>query len=273
MNGESTLTQKCYRGQTLVDELVVDIHMHLGPWQAFPIANGGSAEAMLRQMDLLGIDYGLVSSHLAIGPDWREGNRQAYQIHHRFAPRLLAYFTPNPRYSWDEMQPEIDRWAAEGILMGFKLHPDLHGYSCTDKKCFPIYEYANERGLPILSHTWQGEQVDNQHPLRGLAQRYPDAIFIHAHAANSWSACELLTEVAMGQDNVYLDITGSMMYYGLLEEMANRIGAAHILFGTDMPFMDARAQIGRVLTSQLSDDEKRLILGLNAAQIYKLPAH
>ena len=108
--------------------------------------------------------------------------------------------------------------------------------------------------------------------MRGLAQRYPEATFIHAHSANSWSAFESLTEAARGQDNVYLDLAGSAMYYGLLEEMANRIGAAHILFGTDMPFVDGRAQVGRILTSQLSDDEKRLILGLNAAQLYNLPA-
>ena len=157
MNDESTLAQRCYQGQALVDELVVDIYMHLGPWQAFPVADGGSGEALVQQMDLLGTDHGLVSPHIAIGPDWREGNRQAYQMHHQFAPRLLAYFTPNPSYCWDEMRPEIDRWAAEGILVGFKLHPTQHGYACTDEKCFPIYEYANEQGLPILSHTWQGE--------------------------------------------------------------------------------------------------------------------
>ncbi len=81
-----------------------------------------------------------------------------------------------------------------GILAAFKLHPEVHGYATTDDLCLPIYEYANEQELPILSHIWQGEQVDGQHPMRGLAQRYPDATFIHAHSATSWSACESLTK-------------------------------------------------------------------------------
>ena len=59
----------------------------------------------------------------------------------------------------------------------------------------------------------------------------------------------------------------------LLEEMVIRAGAQHVLFGTDMPLLGGRAQVGRILTARLTDDEKRLILGLNAARIFDLPVH
>ncbi len=38
-----------------------------------------------------------------------------------------------------------------------------------------------------------------------------------------------------------------------------------------MPFLDSRAQVGRILTARLTDDEKRLILGLNAVRLFDLP--
>ncbi len=270
MNQDSVLAEKCWRGEALTDELVIDMHAHLGPWLAFPVVDDGSVESLVRQMDLVGIDCTLVSPHVAIGPDWQEGNRQAYQAHKQFPDRVRPYFTPNPKYPWAQMEVEIDRWRGEGVLAGFKLHPAVHGYATTDDLCVPIYEYANEHSIPILSHEWNGEKVDDQHPMRGLAQRYPNVAFIHAHSANGWDVMETLTEAAAGQENIYLDITGSVMYYGLLEEMVNRIGAEHVLFGTDMPFLDGRAQVGRILTSRLTDDQKRLILGRNAARVFGL---
>ncbi len=270
MNQDQILAEKCYQGEALGDELVVDVHTHIGPWPAFPVADSGSAQSLLRQMDLLGIDYALVSPHVAVGPDWQEGNHQDYEAHQQYPQRLLVYFTPNPRYRWEEIAVEIERWRNAGVRVEFKLHPGLHGYACTDAKCYPIYEYANEHNLPILSHVWNSEKIDGEHPMRALAQRYPNVAFIHAHADSDWETMATLTEAATGHENTYLDICGSVMYYGLLAELVRRIGAEHVLFGTDTPFVDGRAQVGRILTSRLSDEQERLIMGLNA-EVFDLP--
>ena len=278
MNCDSILAEKCYRGEALADELVVDVHAHLGPWLTFPVVDEGSAESLLQQMELGGIEWSVLSPQLASGPDWREGNHQAYEARRRHPTRLLSYFTPNPNYPWEAMVAEIERWRGEEVLTGFKLHPSLHGYACTDARCYPIYEYANEHKLPILSHEWKGEKVEGQHPLRGLAQRYANVTFINAHSASNWEDPQgwaqrqsILTAAAAGQDNIYLDLCGSALYYGILEAMVSSVGAEHVLFGTDMPFLDGRAQVGRILTARLSDDEKRLIMGQNAARVFSLP--
>ena len=49
------------------------------------------------------------------------------------------------------------------------------------------------------------------------------------------------------------------------------VGADRILFGTDLPFLDPRPQLGRVAFAKISDDEKRLVLGLNAARVLGIP--
>ena len=43
-----------------------------------------------------------------------------------------------------------------------------------------------------------------------------------------------------------------------------------MLFGSDMPLMDPRPQIGKILTARLSDEAKHLLLGGNAARLLKL---
>ena len=47
-------------------------------------------------------------------------------------------------------------------------------------------------------------------------------------------------------------------------------GADRVLYGSDMPLMDARMQVGRIVTADISDHAKRQVLGLNAIRILGL---
>ena len=77
------------------------------------------------------------------------------------------------------------------------------------------------------------------------------------------------TEAAKKRENVFLETCCSTVIYGVMEMLVNKIGADRILFGSDMPFVNANAQIGKILHAKISDDDKRKILGLNMAKILK----
>ena len=47
-------------------------------------------------------------------------------------------------------------------------------------------------------------------------------------------------------------------------------GADRVLFGTDMPLLDARHQIAKVTTANISHEAKRRVLGLNAIELLGL---
>ena len=47
-------------------------------------------------------------------------------------------------------------------------------------------------------------------------------------------------------------------------------GAARVLFGSDIPLMDPRPQLGKILTADISHDDKRQILGDNARRLLHL---
>ena len=56
--------------------------------------------------------------------------------------------------------------------------------------------------------------------------------------------------------------------YGMLDRF--KANPQSVLFGTDIPFLDCRPQIGYVAASHITDEEKRLIYGQNAQRLFGL---
>jgi predicted TIM-barrel fold metal-dependent hydrolase len=264
----SSITDKCLAGE-ICGELIVDAHAHLGPWHNFWVRQGGWAEAMVEVMDWCGITTSIVASHAAIGPDEQIGNDQAYDAQRRFPGRIVAYVTINPNRPRAAVEQEIERWELHGIT-AFKIHPSVHKYPASGEGYRPVYEYAQEHGLPVLSHCWDGDPHGAPSVVAGLADEYPEASFIIGHAASSWGAIETNCTEAKRRENVYLDLTGSGLWFGALEYLVGHADPTRILFGSDNPFIDPRPPLGRVLMARISDEHKRLVLGLNAQRLFKL---
>ncbi len=268
---QATLVEKLKSGIRLDDELVIDDHGHLGPWYNFHIVGGGTAATMIANMDLMGVDMVVFAPHISIGPDMKEGNRQAAEAAQQYPDRLVPYITINPRYPLAEIEAEIACYHDElGGIKGFKFHSSCHAVDCSHVGYGPAYEYANEHGLPILSHVWDGPEKDGKSFLTRQAAAYPKIAFLHAHSGNGWEAIKRLIPETKANPNVYLDLAGSGRPYGGLEYMVREAGADRILFGSDLPFIDIRCQLPRILAARISDDDKRLIMGLNAKRLFNL---
>ncbi|MFH1566401.1 MAG: amidohydrolase family protein [Gemmatimonadota bacterium] len=69
---------------------------------------------------------------------------------------------------------------------------------------------------------------------------------------------------------MYLETCSTYRTPGVLEELVAGAGADRVLFGSDMPLMDPRVQIGKIVTADLADEDKRLVLGLNARRLLGL---
>ena len=255
-------------GQALTGELIIDCHGHLGPWFNFHIPRQDAA-SMVASMDRLGVRAIVASAHAGIGPDSLLGNELMSAATRDFPGRIYGYVTVNPNYSAEEMRRELERWGAEPGFLGVKLHPDMHRVDVDDDRYAPAWEYANARGLPVLTHTGEGPPCGPPQAVK-LAERYPQTPILLGHSGLSPAGVEASIEAARQKETIFLDITGSMIHYGLLERMVREAGRERVLFGTDLPFLDPRPQFGRVLFAHLSDEEKRDVLGRNAARVFKL---
>jgi len=120
----------------------------------------------------------------------------------------------------------------------------------------------------VLSHGWAGDAHCDPQQFVSVAQRYPEVKLIMGHSAGTVEGNAEAAEAAAQADNLYLDLTGSIKGYGMLEWLVARVGAERILFGTDSTFIDPSGTLGFVLAARISDDEKRQILGGNARRVF-----
>jgi len=244
-----------------IKELVIDCHAHIGNWHNFYIP-WPDVESMIEVMDRLGFDMVCMTAHAAIGPDFKRGNDEVIDVLKKYPDRFRGYVTVNPPYE-DELIKELERCFSRDGFFGIKLHPESHDYSVDEGFCVPVFEYAQDKELPILSHTWNSAQI-----LKKLARNYPDIKFLMAHASQHCAVGgEDYLETAREENNVFLDIASSTVSYGMIERLVDKAGEDKILFGTDFPFIEASVQLGSVLGAEITDLQKEKILGKNMKRI------
>jgi len=158
----------------------------------------------------------------------------------------------------------LERCFSHPGMRGIKLHPYCHERPLSYKYYRPVYEYAAARGLCVMSHTYTAEDIGATDK---LAAEFPEAIFIMAHTGGEGLNVERALEVISRHENVYGDIAVSQSWEGVIEWYVREVGSKKILFGTDNACMSPVATLALVAMSEISDSEKRDILGLNMQRI------
>ncbi len=258
MIGNSELAHDFWESGKSASCPIYDMHGHMGTWAAifFP---RGDAEAMIGTMDECGVKMLIFSHHHALQAP-NVGNRPSIEAVRRYPDRLRAYCVINPNYP---EQAEADIAAYDpNVFVGFKFLADYHKVAITDDRYRPALDYANQRRLLVLMHTWGGSPYDGAAHVRALAERYPEVSFLLGHSCHGdWDAA-----VALARDfpNVYLELTAIFDDRGALEKFAAEAGSERMLFGTDLPWFDPHQAIGALLSAHLSDDEIHNICHRNA---------
>jgi predicted TIM-barrel fold metal-dependent hydrolase len=112
--------------------------------------------------------------------------------------RLVAFCRVSPH---DGALPEARR-ALDAGARGIKLHPRAEQFGMDEPVVAELVALAHERRVPVLIHAGRGIPALGQNTVR-LAERYPDATLILAHAAISDLAW--LWRVLPSHRNVLID--------------------------------------------------------------------
>ena len=243
---------------------VYDCHGHMGPFFGahLPEADPDSA---VRMMDRAGVKMLIFCHHAALfAPD--VGNRANIETVHRHPDRLRAYCGVNPNYP-DAVAKDIATFDDHpDVYVGFKFLASYHLIHLTDDRNRPAWEFANERGLPVLCHTWGGSQWDGPQQVRECAERYPNAKILMGHSCHdAWDAA---VELANSFPNVHYELCAVLDNRGMLEKFVESSGSEKIFFGTDYPWFDYHYYIGAVLGAQITDDDRRNIFYRNAERVF-----
>lgn len=249
--------------------LVLDVHAHTGAWERTCTSVRGP-EAVIRSMHRCGVHKMVVSSFAAIHGEMRAGNEEAAAAARACPGQLYAYAAINPHYP-EEIEAELARcFEGNADFVGLKLHCGLHEVQLQHPGYERALQFAGENELPVLVHG--GGQDD----WAGVAQRYPRAAFIMAHACvwNGYDeAGRALYRPAGEIDNLYVDVAGSAAHRDALVALTALVGIKKVLFGSDFPMFDLAFETGRITSSKLAPAEKVMVCGGNALRIFKRIPH
>ncbi len=194
-------------------------------------------------------------------------------------PGLVPYISLDPSMDGVTMVQEIKDRVKEGAK-GIKLHPTSQRFFPNDGRLYPAYQKIEELGLPIISHSGDFPQVDEEYSRPAnfvdVLRNFPGLTLVLAHMAHGY--LDEAVEVMQTCPNVYLDssavIEGTMPSHMLPDEEAvatiRRVGCDRVLFGSDWPWFHPIKDAQRIDSLPLSAEEKRLIFYENAQRVLNL---
>ena len=123
----------------------------------------------------------------------------------------------------------------------------------------------------VVGHSYPGKQPMTLGRLYRLIKRYPSNRIILAHwGAGIFFYGLMKKEVKEALANVWVDTAASPYLYvpEIYRVTGEILGFEKILFGSDFPWLDPRANLARVFLSNIGDRVKKKILVENAMRVY-----
>jgi predicted TIM-barrel fold metal-dependent hydrolase len=263
MIGSSPLAEAFWRDGRCASCPVYDVHGHMGVWHSIYFPRPDAAD-MIRSMDSAGVRMLLFAHHGPLfSPEF--GHGAAIEAVHSFPDRLRAYLPVNGAYP-DDIRSDLELIERHpGVFVGVKFLCDYHEVAMTDDRYVPAWRLADDRRLLVLAHTWGHSQYDGPKVIRRVLEKYPNLTLLMGHSCHGeWDEAVRLTR---DFPNAYLELTAVLDDRGIIEMFVERAGADRMLFGTDLPWFDPHHGIGALLSADITDEDRHLILHRNAERL------
>ena len=264
--------------------MIIDFHTHIFPDKMADaamekLASNASekyyapakASALTEIMDRAGVDKSVVLNIATKESQHENILRFAKKTD---SERLIAFGSVLPfsvsalEYVWKISDEE---------LKGMKFHPTLQRCDADDKRIFPVYDLARALNLVVVFHSgWDPSYPDEMRTspqmLIRILENFPGLKIVAAHLGGLHIAHEVYETLA-GKADLYFDTAFTAdpwLDREMFRSMIRRHGAERILFGSDYPWHLPQMELELIDSLGISDEEKKLILGENAARLLGL---
>jgi hypothetical protein len=241
--------------------LVIDCHAHLRT------PGGGDPERLLEAADRAGVDRLILCS---LGREWmvfpdaatlEQANADIVEVLERYPDRLmgLVYLSADDVALGLE---HLNRYIANGPCVGVKLWVSQ---LADDPRMDPLFDRIVELDVPVLQHTWfkatgNLEKESTAWHCVNRAELHPGLKMWLAHAGGQW---EETARIIAPYPNLCVDISGGEPEAGVVDCLLRHIGPERIFFGSDIPGRSLIVQMSKVLSAEIPDGWKEMILGEN----------
>lgn len=258
-----------------------DLHQHYGGLIGVPGSSSRSAaspeadcEGRLAFMDHFGISAAaIMPAHSYSAPRGLADIiviNDALHAYGRLAPdRFPALLgTVDPRHGRDCL-PEIERLHAMGFR-GLSWHHRMQGLPIDHPVMFAIVERMDALGMVGLFHCYAQGDFEAPWRLRRLAERFPGTSFLALDAMTSPENLEQLFSAAEGCENVFIDLTSTLLGAQGIRWAVERVGARRLVFGSNFYSMSPIHRIDALDAldgAGLSETDRNTILSGNARSL------
>jgi predicted TIM-barrel fold metal-dependent hydrolase len=276
--------------------MIIDFHVHIFPPQikknrnkyidsdpCFAIlysnkdAKLATADELIASMDKAGIDISVIQN---IG--WTthelcmETNDYILESTARYPERLIGFCSVQPQ-SYEAALDEIERCAKGGVKGIGEIRPDIQLLDFSDEEVMtPFINAVRKHKLMLLSHAsepvghiYPGKGVVTPEVLYSFITSYSELTIILAHWGGGLPFYALMPEVSKAMKNVFFDTAASPLLYTpqIYEQVISLVGAERILFGSDYPLLEQGRALKEIISLNLSEETRNLILAGNAQRL------
>jgi uncharacterized protein len=202
--------------------------------------------------------------------DWLSGLAREH-------PELIPYVSIDPSVlPGREAADYVERLVTDDRANGVKLHPNLHSMLPSDPTLRPLFRTCEALGVPVISHCGPTSNGGGAVPsaFAPVLRDHPRLTIVLAHlGGGAWKEAKA---VADEFPHAHFDCSEILPWIGAsrgpsaddIGRLIRDIGAHRVLFGTDFPWYEQSAHIASLMDLPgLSDEERALILGENAASL------
>lgn len=257
----SSIVQQYLNGEGFPDTLVIDGHIHIGEWPHNTTFRSvdEAVDKSVEFLDANGVDAfcSMSGGYVFVGAtDYRLGNDFLLEVWQRIPDRMVPFMSLNPNDTRENILAELNRMYEAGVRCIKLINYYQESYPGDGPNLMAVYEYAAEHRMLVFNHTWEPDVIEK------IAERFTEMDFILGH----YYYLGQLDPVLKTHPNVYTNIwvIGPL---GWLDRGIKNVGAHKFILGSDGFLNQLSLGLGPVVFAPISDDEKRLILGITMAHL------
>ncbi|MEM2936225.1 MAG: amidohydrolase family protein [Candidatus Bathyarchaeia archaeon] len=244
-----------------------DCNCMVGRWSTLQPGSFYSVEGLLEEMSYCGIGEALVFHSLARSYSPAFGNERLLE-EIRGKNQLHGCWVLLPHHTGEVPEPEtmVESMLSKGVKAA-RLFPKEHRYSLSEWVLGGLLPVLEEHRIPLLldfGNVHWSDSFTDWNAVAELCSKHPKlpVILMREGLAASRNLYPLLERF----ENLHLDTSYYFVHRGV-EEICEKFGAKHLVFGSGMPTYSAGPPMMVITYSSISQREKGLIAGENLRRL------
>ncbi len=178
--------------------------------------------------------------------------------------RLVGAACLDPYIPVEQFRAEVRRCREAFGFRALKLQPQYHGLNPSLNSSNFFFETALENRMAVVCHTGSGLPFSLPSLCMMPARRFPNLTIVVAHCGGGLFVHDAIVAAAFCP-NIVLELSSLMPHHVL--EVLGHVRPSRLMIGSDLP-ESAGIEIGKVLTLDIPDEDKRQILYETASGVF-----